>query len=66
MLSENQSLPEVKLVIDEQNFAKNVDAIVQNTYKGDSAVPVMSTPLALELAGAEILPIEISPKNLKK
>lgn len=66
MLSENQSLPEVKLAIDEQNFAKNVDAIVQNTYKGDSAVPVMSTPLALELAGAEILPIEISPKNLKK
>lgn len=66
MLSENQSLSEVKLAIDEQNFAKNVDAIVQNTYKGDSAVPVMSTPLALELAGAEILPIEISPKNLKK
>jgi hypothetical protein len=66
MLSENQSLPEEKLAIDEQNFAKNVDAIVQNTYKGDSAVPVMSTPLALELAGAEILPIEISPKNLKK
>lgn len=66
MLSENQSLPEVKLAIDEQNFAKNVYAIVQNTYKGDSAVPVMSTPLALELAGAEILPIEISPKNLKK
>lgn len=66
MLSENQSLPEVKLAIDEQNFAKNVDAIVQNTYKGDSAVPVMSTLLALELAGAEILPIEISPKNLKK
>ncbi|WP_443948262.1 LPD38 domain-containing protein, partial [Phascolarctobacterium faecium] len=62
----NQSLPEVKLAIDEQNFAKNVDAIVQNTYKGDSSVPVMSTPLALELAGAEILPIEISPKNLKK
>lgn len=66
MLSENQSLPEVKLAIDEQNFAKNVDAIVQNTYEGDGAVPVMSTPLALELAGAEILPVEISPKNLKK
>ena len=62
----NQSLPEEKLAIDEQNFAKNVDAIDQNTYKGDSSVPVMSTPLALELAGAEILPIEISPKNLKK
>ena len=66
MLSENQSLPEVKSAIDEQNFAKNVDAIVQNTYEGDGAVPVMSTPLALELAGAEILPVEISPKNLKK
>ncbi|WP_455652258.1 MuF-C-terminal domain-containing protein, partial [Phascolarctobacterium sp.] len=66
MLSENQSLPEAKLAIDEQNFAKNVDAIVQNTYEGESPVPVMSTPLALELAGAEILPVEISPKNLKK
>lgn len=66
MLSENQSLPEVKLTIDEQSFAKRVDTLVSGERGDTELIKVLTTPLALELVGAEMLPIEITSKNLKK
>ena len=63
MLSENQSLPEAKLTIDEQSFAKRVDTLVSGERGDTELIKVLTTPLALELVGAEMLPIEITSKN---
>lgn len=66
MLSENQSLPEVKLAIDEQNFKKGINEVIAGKYDNKQPIKVMETPLALNLIGAEVLPVEILTKNLRK
>ena len=54
-----------RLLKDEQNFAKTVDDFLNNKLTENTS-HVMTTPLALKLVGARILPVEISNENLEK
>ena len=58
--------PEIKLQRDEQNFAANVDALMNNELKRTDTVKVMDTPAVMTLVDAELLPVEISVDNLNK
>lgn len=65
-------IAEQRLKEDESNFAKFVDKITESDSNNEQdsnngqLIPVMKTPLALHLAGAEMLPIDISLSVLKK
>lgn len=58
--------PEIKIQRDEQNFAANVDALMNNELKRTDTVKVMDTPAVMTLVDAELLPVEISVDNLNK
>ena len=53
------------LLEDENSFANNIDKFLSGKLV-DKTVRVMQTPLALEVAGAKILPVDISVENLDK
>lgn len=56
-----------KLLEDEKSFAKSIDDFLTTTNEHPIGnIPVMRTPLALKLAGARILPVEISNKTTQK
>lgn len=48
-----------RLLKDEQNFAKTVDDYVAGKLNKSSVYNVMTTPLALKVAGARLLPLKI-------
>lgn len=48
-----------RLLQDEQNFAKTVDDYVAGKLNESSVYNVMTTPLALKVAGARLLPLKI-------
>ena len=50
---------------DENNFAANIDKFISGKLV-DKTIRVMQTPLALEVAGAKILPVDMSVENLDK
>ena len=54
-----------KLLEDENNFAANIDKFISGKLV-DKTIRVMQTPLALEAAGAKILPVDMSVENLDK
>ena len=54
-----------KLLEDENNFAANIDKFISGKLV-DKTIRVMQTPLALEVAGAKILPVDMSVENLDK
>ena len=54
-----------KLLEDENNFAANIDKFISGKLV-DKTIRVMQTPLALEVAGAKLLPVDISVENLDK
>lgn len=54
-----------KLLEDENNFAANIDKFISGNLV-DKTIRVMQTPLALEVAGAKILPVDMSVENLDK
>lgn len=54
-----------KLIEDENNFAANIDKFISGKLV-DKTIRVMQTPLALEVAGAKILPVDMSVENLDK
>lgn len=54
-----------RLLEDENNFAANIDKFISGKLV-DKTIRVMQTPLALEVAGAKILPVDISVENLDK
>lgn len=57
--------PEDQLAIDEKHFADMVDRFMNDTLD-ETAIRVMTTPLVMELVGADVLPIEISAGILQK
>lgn len=54
-----------KLLEDENNFSANIDNFISGKL-ADKTIRVMQTPLALEVAGAKILPVDMSVENLDK
>ena len=54
-----------RLLEDENNFAANIDKFISGKLV-DKTIRVMQTPLALEVAGAKILPVDMSVENLDK
>lgn len=54
-----------RLIEDENNFAANIDKFISGKLV-DKTIRVMQTPLALEVAGAKILPVDMSVENLDK
>lgn len=54
-----------RLLQDEKNFVDNIDKFMSGQLV-DKTIRVMQTPLALEVAGAKILPVDISVENLDK
>lgn len=54
-----------KLLEDEKHFGDNIDKFISGKLV-DKTIRVMQTPLALEVAGAKILPVDISVENLDK
>lgn len=54
-----------KLLEDENNFSANIDKFISGKLV-DKTIRVMQTPLALEVAGAKILPVDMSVENLDK
>ena len=56
---------EARLKEDEANFAKAVDLFMENKLEGQTT-RVMRTPLVMELVGAQVLPVDISVRNLNK
>lgn len=48
-----------RLLKDEQNFAKTVDDYIAGKLNKSSVYNVMTTPLALKVAGARLLPLKI-------
>ncbi|WP_286979075.1 hypothetical protein [Aminobacterium sp. UBA5514] len=57
---------EASLARDEAAFSKSVDEFLEGKFNKRSVIPVMTTPLALKLAGAEVLPVHMSESVLKK
>ena len=54
-----------QLDADEKSFADSVDRFIAGKEKSPM-VRVMTTPLVLELTGAEVLPVEIAKTDLDK
>lgn len=54
-----------RLLQDEKNFVDNIDKFMSGQLV-DKTIRVMQIPLALEVAGAKILPVDISVENLDK
>ena len=54
-----------RLLQDEQNFAKTVDDYVAGKLNESSVYNVMTTPLALKVAGARLLPLKIDGSKFK-
>lgn len=54
-----------RLLQDEKNFVDNIDKFMSGQLV-DKTIRVMQQPLALEVAGAKILPVDISVENLDK
>lgn len=54
-----------KLAADQKDFAGYVDQFMKNEFNA-SMIPVMNTPLVMQLVGAENLPIEIAATDLAK
>lgn len=54
-----------RLLQDEQNFAKTVDDYVAGKLNESSVYNVMTTPLALKVAGARLLPLKIDGSKLE-
>lgn len=51
---------------DEALFSQNVDSFLNGTLPTGSYVPVMTTPLALKVVGADLKPVEVSYAVLNK
>lgn len=60
-----KSTAEKQLDADEKSFADSVDRFIAGKEKSPM-VRVMTTPLVLELTGAEVLPVEIAKTDLEK
>lgn len=61
---QNKSASE-KLIEDENNFSSIVDEYVSGEISDTKTYNVMTTPLALELAGGKILPVTIDGSKIK-
>lgn len=64
-LHQNVISAEEKLEEDTKKFSEKIDLFMENKLKGGN-VKVMTTPLVMKLAGAEILPIYVHQKVLAK
>ena len=66
--SADASPSEVRLQKDEAEFSKIVDNFIAGKYPAQNPVPIkiMTTPLAMKVAGAELLPIYIDSSILAK
>lgn len=64
-LHQNVISAEEKLEEDTKKFSKKIDLFMENKLKGGN-VKVMTTPLVMKLAGAEILPIYVHQNVLSK
>lgn len=64
-LHQNIISAEEKLEEDTKKFSEKIDLFMENKLKGGN-VKVMTTPLVMKLAGAEILPIYVHQKVLAK
>lgn len=60
-----KGMAERQLDADEKSFADSVDRFIAGKEKSPM-VRVMTTPLVLELTGAEVLPVEIAKTDLEK
>ena len=60
-----KSMAEKQLDADEKSFANSVDRFIAGKEEAPM-VRVMTTPLVLKLAGAEVLPVEIAKTDLEK
>ena len=63
--STKKGMAEPQLDADEKSFADIVDRFIAGKEKSPM-VRVMTTPLVLELTGAEVLPVEIAKTDLEK
>lgn len=63
--STKKDMSERQLDADEKSFADSVDRFIAGKEKSPM-VRVMTTPLVLELTGAEVLPVEIAKTDLEK
>ena len=63
--STKKDMAERQLDADEKSFADSVDRFIAGKEKSPM-VRVMTTPLVLELTGAEVLPVEIAKTDLEK
>lgn len=64
-LRQNVIYAEEKLEEDTKKFSEKIDLFMENKLKGGN-VKVMTTPLVMKLAGAEILPIYVHQNVLSK
>lgn len=64
-LHQNVISAEEKLEEDTKKFSEKIDLFMENKLKGGN-VKVMTTPLVMKLAGAEILPIYVHQNVLSK
>lgn len=64
-LHQNVISTEEKLEEDTKKFSEKIDLFMENKLKGGN-VKVMTTPLVMKLAGAEILPIYVHQNVLSK
>lgn len=64
-LRQNVISAEEKLEEDTKKFSEKIDLFMENKLKGGN-VKVMTTPLVMKLAGAEILPIYVHQNVLSK
>lgn len=63
--STKKDMAERQLDADEKSFVDSVDCFIAGKEKSPM-VRVMTTPLVLELTGAEVLPVEIAKTDLEK
>lgn len=63
--STKKDMAERQLDADEKSFADSADRFIAGKEKSPM-VRVMTTPLVLELTGAEVLPVEIAKTDLEK
>lgn len=65
LVQREKSAAEQQLDADEKSFADSVDRFMAGKEEAPM-VRVMTTPLALKLTGAEVLPVEIAKTDLEK
>ena len=66
LLNKSALTPEEKLNIDSRRWGETVDNFMTDKVETSGMLRVMDTPAVMNLVDAELLPIEISSKNLSK